>query len=123
MTKKIKKAMLICFGLLFVGFAFLGVVLPGLPTVPLLLLAAACFARSSPRLHDWLLENNLFGPLIRDWQEYRIIPMRAKVIGISMLLLVGYFSVIRVDQLWLKTLIVLLLLIPFTILIRARNSL
>jgi uncharacterized membrane protein YbaN (DUF454 family) len=65
-----------------VGLAAVGVVVPGLPTTPLLLLAAACFARSSPRLHARLLANPVFGPLIREWQETRTVPVRAKVIAI-----------------------------------------
>ncbi len=55
-----------------------GVVLPLLPTTPFVLLAAYCFARSSPRLHDWLLGHRIFGPMIRDWTEHRAIPPRAK---------------------------------------------
>jgi uncharacterized membrane protein YbaN (DUF454 family) len=72
-----------------VGLAAVGVVVPGLPTTPLLLLAAACFARSSPRLHARLLANPVFGPLIREWQETRTVPVRAKVIAITMIVLVG----------------------------------
>lgn len=55
-----------------------GILLPLLPTTPFVLLAAFCFARSSPRLHDWLLAHRTFGPLIRDWRDHRAIPPRAK---------------------------------------------
>ena len=65
------------------GFAALtlgavGVVLPVLPTTPFVLLAAACFARSSPRFHDKLLANRIAGPIIREWVEHRSIPRRVK---------------------------------------------
>lgn len=55
-----------------------GAVLPLLPTTPFVLLAAYCFARSSPRLHAWLLAHRHFGPLIRAWQRERAIPASAK---------------------------------------------
>ncbi|RLQ89409.1 DUF454 domain-containing protein [Notoacmeibacter ruber] len=56
----------------------LGVALPLLPTVPFLLLAAFCFARSSPRLHNWLVNHPRFGPPIMDWHREGAISLRAK---------------------------------------------
>ncbi|GLO72200.1 hypothetical protein MACH17_37170 [Phaeobacter inhibens] len=56
-------------GLLCVGLALVGVALPLLPTVPFLLLASFFFANSSERLHDWILNHRLFGPMIQDWHE------------------------------------------------------
>jgi hypothetical protein len=68
---------------LAVGFAALilgavGIVLPVLPTTPFVLLAAACFARSSKRFHDMLLANRIAGPIIREWVEHRSIQRRVK---------------------------------------------
>lgn len=57
----------------------IGVFLPVLPTTPFIILAAACFARSSPRLEAWLLSHRIFGPLLRDWRERGAIPRRAKL--------------------------------------------
>ncbi|WP_170342635.1 YbaN family protein [Ruegeria arenilitoris] len=65
-------------GLLCVALAMIGVALPLLPTVPFLLLAAFCFARSSSRLHDWLMSHRTFGPLILDWQTSGAIRPAAK---------------------------------------------
>ncbi|KAE9630865.1 YbaN family protein [Parasedimentitalea maritima] len=65
-------------GLLCVAFAVVGVVLPLLPTVPFLLLAAFFFANSSERLHNWILAHNLFGPMIQDWNDNRAIRPGAK---------------------------------------------
>ena len=58
--------------------AFTGLLLPVVPTVPFLLLAAICFARSSDKAHKWLLEHDQFGPAIRDWRERGAISRRAK---------------------------------------------
>lgn len=97
-------------GFLALGLAALGVVLPVLPTTPFVLVAAACFARSSPRFYNWLLSNRVFGPLILDWSEHRGIPLRAKVISVVMIALVGGASVIWViDPLWAKLLVVAVL--------------
>lgn len=66
------------FGVMALGLGALGVVLPLLPTVPFLLLAAFCFARSSERLHNWLLTHPLFGPPIENWRQSGAISRRAK---------------------------------------------
>lgn len=62
-----------------------GIFLPLLPTVPFLLLAAACFARSSERFHGWLLDHNHLGPLISAYLESGAIPLRARRAAISMI--------------------------------------
>ena len=69
-------------GLVLTGLALLGVLLPGLPTTPFALLAAACFARSSPRLEAWLLAHPWLGPLIHAWRAERAIPTSAKVLAV-----------------------------------------
>lgn len=81
----LSRALWAALGLTFVGVGGLGVVVPGLPTTPFLLLAAACFARSSPRLYAWLLRNPTFGPLIEDFRAGRGVSMRVKVTALSMM--------------------------------------
>lgn len=63
----------------------LGVLLPGLPTTPFVLLAAGCFVRASPRAHAWLLSSPWAGPILRDWEQHRSIPRRAKYIAFVMM--------------------------------------
>ena len=65
-------------GLFCVLLAMIGVVLPLLPTVPFLLLAAFCFAKSSEKLHNWLISHRTFGPMITDWQQNGAIQPAAK---------------------------------------------
>ena len=65
-------------GLASLGLGIIGVVTPLLPTVPFILLAAFCFARSSERLHGWLLSHPRFGPMITDWNERGAISTRVK---------------------------------------------
>lgn len=89
-------------GFVAVGLAGLGVILPVLPTTPFVLVAAACFARSSPRFHDWLLANRVFGPLIADWRTHRGLSRRAKISSVAMMTLIGGLSIaLFVEPLWL----------------------
>lgn len=74
-------------GVLALILAVIGVVLPGLPTTPFVLLAGACFVRASPRAHAWLLRNRLFGPMLANWERHRSIPRRVKRAAIGIMLL------------------------------------
>jgi uncharacterized membrane protein YbaN (DUF454 family) len=80
-------------GFLLLGCAILGVFLPLLPTTPFVLVATACFARSSEKWHRWMLQNKTFGPMIRNWEQHRCIRFRLKVVAITSMLLVGGFSI------------------------------
>lgn len=80
-------------GLLFLGLGVVGVFLPLLPATPFVLLAAACFARSSEKWHRWILANNTFGPMIRNWEQNRCISLRVKAIAIASMVFVGGYSI------------------------------
>lgn len=68
-------------GVAFVGLAIVGVFLPLMPTTIFLILAAACFARSSPRLEAWLMNHPRFGPPLRAWRREGAVPRKAKVLA------------------------------------------
>ena len=72
-------------GYLSLALGALGLFLPLVPTTPFLMLAAACFARSSKKLHAWLHENRLFGPILQDWERYGAIRPRVKVVASVMM--------------------------------------
>jgi uncharacterized membrane protein YbaN (DUF454 family) len=72
-------------GTLSLALGIIGIFLPVLPTTPFVLLAAACFARGSERFHHWLVTHHRFGPLVRDLQAHRSIPLRAKCLALSMM--------------------------------------
>ncbi|ELX8377998.1 DUF454 family protein [Providencia vermicola] len=96
------KGFLILLGWLAVILAFLGVVLPVLPTTPFLLLAAWCFSRSSPRFHHWLLYRSWFGGYIRHWQTYKGLPKGAKPKAMVVILVTFMISIWVVNFWWLK---------------------
>ena len=105
-------------GIFFVALAFIGVFLPLLPTTPFLLVAATCFAKSSPRLHKMLLANKVFGPMIYHWQQTRSIPKRAKIIALVSMVLAVVWSGYILPSIWLKGLVVALVAWPFVFLWR-----
>ena len=77
-------------GSVSLALGLIGVVLPGLPTTPFILLAAACYAKASPRLHGWLLNHRLLGPMVRDWETHRNLTRRSKTVAqVSMVVMVG----------------------------------
>lgn len=82
-TSGLMRGVYLTLGIGFVVLGFIGAFLPVLPTTPFLILAAACFARSSPRLENWLLQHRRFGPLLRNWRERGAIPVKAKLMALG----------------------------------------
>lgn len=96
-------------GLISLGLAILGIFLPILPTTPLLLLSAALFLRSNRRLYDWLLNHPRLGPYIRNFMEYKAIPLKIKVISVSMVWITLSYCAIAVAEHWAFRLFFILL--------------
>jgi uncharacterized membrane protein YbaN (DUF454 family) len=105
----VRRWLLMTTGIISVGLGTAGIFLPLLPTTPFLLLAAACFIRSSDRLYQWLIHNRWFGSYIRNYREHRSIPLRAKVIALILLWTTMTYSAFILLRHW--ALQVLLLLI------------
>lgn len=85
------------------GLAVLGLMLPVLPATPFILLAAACFARSSERFYNWLMNHRSFGPTVREWRLHRSIPYRVKLSAIALMSLsLGVSIVFFVKAPWLQ---------------------
>jgi uncharacterized membrane protein YbaN (DUF454 family) len=90
-------------GLVCVGLGYLGVLLPGLPATPWVMLASYCFARSSPRLERWLKKSPVFGKLLRDWHEHRGIRRPAKVVAVVLVVVAVTLSITLTElPVWLK---------------------
>ncbi|ASM29841.1 Inner membrane protein ybaN [Serratia marcescens] len=113
-----KRGLLIILGWLAVVLATLGVVLPLLPTTPFLLLAAWCFARSSPRFHHWLLYRSWFGSYLRHWQQHRALPPGAKWKAVLVIVLTFACSLWLVKIWWVRGLLLLMLAILLTFMLR-----
>ena len=88
------KFLFITAGILFVGLAVLGIIVPGLPATPFLLLASAAFIKSSPRLYHWLNNHRIFGSLLKDFAEKKGISLRNKLISIILMIAMTSISII-----------------------------
>ncbi|WCR55611.1 YbaN family protein [Bartonella clarridgeiae] len=107
-------------GWAMIVLGFIGVVLPIMPTVPFLLVASWCFARSSPRFHHWLHNHRIFGSPIKQWEERKAIPPFIKIFAVvSMLGGFLSFLVLIHPALWFALLVAtILLMISFYIVTR-----
>lgn len=90
-------------GTLFLLLGIIGIFMPILPTTPFLLLTTACYARSSRRFYNLLMNHPAFGPLIVEWRTYRSIPWRVKLVAVAtMALTFGSSIIFFVRDGWLQ---------------------
>ncbi len=99
---------------LFTGLALVGVVVPGLPTFPFLLLAAWAAARGSKRLHDWLYEHPRFGAALIDWERERAVSRRSKALAVALMAVSWVIMLWRVDNPWVPAGLAVLFLVVGT---------
>ncbi len=109
-------------GLLMIVLAIIGAILPIMPTVPFLLVASWCFARSSPRFHNWLHSHKVFGPPIKQWEEQGVISPFVKILAVGGMS-VGFCSFLLIAKpvLWLA-ICVAIVLIAISVYILTRPS-
>ncbi|MDR0972387.1 MAG: YbaN family protein [Prevotellaceae bacterium] len=97
------KIVLVVLGTISLGLGIIGIFLPLLPTTPFLLLTAALYCRSSERLYNWLLGHRHLGAYIRNFREYKAIPLRAKIISLTLMwATMGYCIFAVAHSWWLK---------------------
>ncbi len=101
-----RKWILVTIGTIAIGLGVIGIFVPLLPTTPFLLLAAACFARSSESLYTWLIGHRWFGGYIRHYHEHKAITLRAKVVALAFLWgVMGYTAFGTVTTWWVRVLL------------------
>lgn len=109
------RGILIIAGTIFAGLGILGIFLPLLPATPFLLLAAACYARSSKRFYNWLLNTKWLGNYIKNYSEGKGIPLKVKVLSISLLWITIIFSAVFIIHILFVRIILILIAIGVTI--------
>ena len=91
--------------------AIVGVVLPVLPTVPFLILAAWAGGKGWPRLERWLLEHPRHGPAIRRWRDHGAIPRKAKFLAVAMMSISGLLIILSPLEIWIRIVVPLVLVV------------
>ena len=103
---KFTRLLLVVAGTMSVALGVIGIFVPLLPTVPFLLLAAYCYARSSDKFHNWLLNSKPFGKLISDYRAGKGVPVSVKVASITFLwLVIGYTTIWTIETMLMKAVI------------------
>lgn len=97
--RNLKKKLYITFGFLAVALAIVGVFIPGLPTVPFLLVALFCFERSSKKYHDMIMNNKYFGPVLQDYYSGKGLTSSVKIKAILFLSCGMAFSIYKIQNL------------------------
>lgn len=100
------KILLIVCGFIMIALGALGIIIPGLPTTPFMILAAFCFMKSSHRMYKWVTTNKLFGNKVKRFIDNRAIPISGKIFSISAMWIMITISIIFfVDNIWLYILL------------------
>ncbi|MCL2547074.1 MAG: YbaN family protein [Oscillospiraceae bacterium] len=121
---KIKILLLLCLGFFCLSLGAIGIVLPGLPTTPFVILAAICFSKSSPRIYAWLKRTKYFGPYIEHYRTKQGVSKRLKAVSIAVVWLSLAISMFILQAIWAYTLLSLvgICVTVHIVLIRARRK-
>ena len=82
-----QRLVLLSLGWVCVSLGFVGIFIPGIPTTIFLIIALWAFTKTSKKLRHWLLHHKRFGPILTNWQEYRVVPRRAKILMVTFMIL------------------------------------
>ena len=105
MSKKI----LLALGWICVGLGFIGIFVPGLPTTIFLIIALWAFTKTSKKLRYWLLHHKRFGPILSNWQEHKVVPLRAKILMVTFMILSVILFHYSLQNLYLTTGLIVIL--------------
>jgi uncharacterized membrane protein YbaN (DUF454 family) len=105
----------------FVALGVIGIFVPVMPTTPFLLVAAACYVRSSERHHKWLMDSPVCGPIIRDYHEKRGIRLRTKLLALALLWGSMAVSMWRAKIAWLDATLLAIGLFATIMILRVRT--
>ena len=115
MLEKLKRRLLIIAGTMSTAIGIIGIFVPILPTTPFLLLAAACYLRSSQRFYNWLLNNRFIGAYVRNYIQGRGMPLKIKIITILLLWITITCSIIFAVQALIIRIILFIIAIGVTV--------
>ena len=90
---KLMRPIFFTIGLLMVALGLIGIVVPGLPTTIFMIIAAACFFRSSEKFYNWVINNRLFGQAVQDYRSGKGMPLKAKFMAWTMMWIFGMYAI------------------------------
>ena len=104
-----QRLVLLSLGWVCVSLAFVGVFVPGIPTTIFLIIALWAFTKTSKKLRYWLLHHKRFGPILSNWQEHKVVPLRAKILMVTFMILSVILFHYSLQNLYLTTGLIVIL--------------
>jgi uncharacterized membrane protein YbaN (DUF454 family) len=102
---RVARGLWLAAGVAALALGAVGLLLPLVPTVPFVILAAWCFSRGSERWENWMLHHPRLGPIVRDWREHHAVPLRAKQVATVMMATscIGTYFFAPIQYAWIPT--------------------
>lgn len=107
------KPIYILLGFVFIGLGLIGVVVPGLPTTPFLLLALYCFGKSSERLKNWFLGTSIYHKYLKEYDQNRAMTLKQKVSILGFSAPFCIFAFFALPNIWGKLALVLIIIVQY----------